>query len=255
MSRRISDLKVISSKRINSDFSVIELTSELKMPSMKPGQFAQVRVDGSPATFLRRPISIHDFDPVKNTLKMLVQVVGPGTRKLSELRIGDAINVIFPLGNSFTIPEKPEKILLVGGGCGIAPLLFLAKALKTGGNKPDILLGFRSKDRIIEYDNYLETGTVYLATEDGSVGEKGVVTAHTIMSDSEYSRVYCCGPNAMMKAISTWAENKNITCEVSLENLMACGIGVCLCCVVNTKSGHKCTCVDGPVFNSKDLKW
>lgn len=256
MAKRIADLKVIGTRRLNNDFFIIELAGDQKLPEMKPGQFAQVKVEGSPSTFLRRPISLHDVDYGTNTLKLLVQVAGEGTRRLSELNNGEYVNIIYPLGNSFTVPSQNEKILLVGGGCGVAPLLFLAKTLKSSGFTFDILLGFRNKERIIEYDQYLSLGRVYMTTEDGSVGEKGFVTNHSVMvEDNKYTRVYCCGPEAMMKAVARWARQNNAECEVSLENLMACGIGVCLCCVVDTTKGHLCTCTEGPVFNINDLKW
>jgi dihydroorotate dehydrogenase electron transfer subunit len=255
MTKRIEDLKIIENKRLNSDFFVLELTGNEKIPNLKPGQFAQVRIDGSQETFLRRPISIHDVDYGNNTFKLLIQIAGKGTEKLSKLKTGDFLNLIYPLGNSFTFPEKNEKVLLVGGGCGVAPLLFLGKYLKLNGCIPDILLGFRNSDRIIEFEEYLEIGKVYLTTEDGSRGEKGFITKHSIFSSGRYDRIYCCGPDSMMRAIAGYCRKNSINCEVSLENLMACGIGACLCCIVDTVKGNLCTCIDGPVFNITELKW
>jgi dihydroorotate dehydrogenase electron transfer subunit len=255
MSKRIEDLEVIENKRLNDDFFILELSGNTKIPDFKPGQFAQVRVDGSPETFLRRPISIHDVDYERNTFKILIQIAGKGTKKLSELGTGDNLNLIYPLGNSFSLPAENEKALIIGGGCGIAPLLFLGKYLKLNGNVPDILLGFRNKARIIEFDEYLKIGEVLVTTEDGSMGEKGYVTSHSVFSTRQYNRIYCCGPDTMMKAIATYCKNKDILCEVSLENLMACGIGACLCCIVDTVKGNLCTCIEGPVFNVNDLKW
>lgn len=255
MSKRIEDLEVIENKRLNDDFFILELSGNAKIPDFKPGQFAQVRVDGSPETFLRRPISIHDVDYERNTFKILIQIAGKGTKKLSELGPGDNLNLIYPLGNSFSLPAENEKVLIVGGGCGIAPLLFLGKYLKLNGNVPDILLGFRNKVRIIEFEEYLKIGKVLVTTEDGSLGEMGYVTSHSVFSARRYNRIYCCGPDTMMKAIATYCKNNDILCEVSLENLMACGIGACLCCIVDTVKGNLCTCIEGPVFNVKDLKW
>jgi dihydroorotate dehydrogenase electron transfer subunit len=134
-------------------------------------------------------------------------------------------------------------------------LLFLGKYLKKNGYDPDILLGFRSGDRIIEYDEYIELGEVYLTTEDGSRGEKGLVIEHPILRSSRYEMIYCCGPDQMMKAVAKYSAEHKINCEVSLENLMGCGFGACLCCVVETVKGNLCTCTDGPVFNTNDLKW
>lgn len=255
MAKRIEDLKVIDNKRLNNDFFILELLSGSKLPDLKPGQFAQVKVEGSSETFLRRPISIHDVDIERNTFKLLVQEVGKGTKTLSKLERGSLLNLIYPLGNSFSLPDKNEHILLVGGGCGVAPLLYLGKYLKSNGYALDVLLGFRNSERILEYNEYLKIGEVFLTTEDGSSGEKGYVTNHSVLLSRRFDRVYCCGPDSMMKAIAHYCNKNNIACEVSLENLMACGIGACLCCVVDTVSGNRCTCTEGPVFNINELKW
>jgi dihydroorotate dehydrogenase electron transfer subunit len=255
MIKRVEDLKVIENKRINDDFFILELAGDTIIPDLKPGQFAQVKVDGSSDTFLRRPISIHDVDYKNNTFKLLIQIAGKGTLKLSELKKGDNLNLIYPLGNSFSLPSEGEQVLLAGGGCGIAPLLLLGRYLNSKGFIPDILLGFRNSSRIIEYEEYVKIGKVFVTTEDGSMGEKGYITSHSVFSERHYDRICCCGPDTMMKAIATYCRKRNILCEVSLENLMACGIGACLCCVVDTVKGNLCTCIDGPVFNIKDLKW
>jgi len=255
MAKRIEDLRIVERESLNKDFFILKLAGDTEIPEMKPGQFAQVRVDGSRDTFLRRPVSIHDVDYAGNTFKLLIQIAGKGTLVLSRLKEGDSLNLIYPLGNSFTLPGNGEKILLIGGGCGIAPLLFLAKHLNAHGFIPDILLGFRNRERIIEYDEYKNAGNVFLTTEDGSMGEKGYVTTHSVLQTGTYSRVYCCGPAPMMKAVAGFSKKKRIICEVSLENLMACGFGVCLCCTVETVRGNLSTCVDGPIFNTNDLKW
>lgn len=255
MAKRTLDFQIIDNKQLKKDFCILELLSPEALPEMYPGQFVQVKVDSSPGTFLRRPFSVHDVDYKKNTIKLLVQIAGKGTLALSLLKKGDSINLILPLGNSFSRPAEGEKILLIGGGCGVAPLLFLAKYLKSNDYKFDILMGFRSRDRIIEYDDYEKLGRVFLTTEDGSKGEKGYVTHHSLLKKEKFDRIYCCGPDSMMKAVASYAGKNDINCEVSLENLMACGIGVCLCCVVNTVKGNICTCTDGPVFNINDLQW
>ena len=255
MAKTILDFQVIDNKQISKDFFILELSSGLTLPEINPGQFVQVRIDGSPGTFLRRPFSVHDINPATNSIKLLIQVAGEGTKALSFKRKGDILNIILPLGNSFSLPPKNTKTLLVGGGCGVAPLLFLAKYLKSNNCEFNVLMGFRNSDRIIEYEEYSKLGHVYLTTEDGSEGEKGFVTHHSILSDKKFDRIYCCGPESMMKAVAEYSQLHKIHCEVSLENLMACGIGVCLCCVVNTIDGNVCTCTDGPVFNINNLKW
>lgn len=255
MAKRIEDFTVTGNRFLNNDIFILDLMGSSPLPELKPGQFAQVKVEGSSGTFLRRPLSIHDVDYRKNTISLLVQLAGEGTITLSRLRNGEKLNLIYPLGNSFSLPSKDEKILLAGGGCGIAPLLFLGKFLKSNGYNPEFLLGFRNISRIIEYDECLETGPVSLATEDGSKGEKGFITDHSVLKEKHFDRIYCCGPELMMKSVADYCRKNNTECEVSLENLMACGIGVCLCCVVNTVNGNVCTCTEGPVFNIKVLKW
>ncbi len=159
MAKRIEDLIIKENRSLSKDVFVLELTANNYLPELKPGQFVQAKVEGSPETFLRRPLSVHDVDYEKNTIKLLVQVAGKGTETLSKLKTGEVLNLIYPLGNSFTLPGENERILLAGGGCGVAPLLYLGKYLKSKGYKPEILLGFRNSDRIIEYDEYLQSGT------------------------------------------------------------------------------------------------
>jgi len=255
MTKRIESLRIIENKRLNKDIFTLELSSPGRIPEMKPGQFVQLKIEGSPGTFLRRPFSVHDVNYPQNTFKILVQIAGRGTDTLSRLGNGDLLNLIYPLGNSFTLPEKDKKVLLVGGGCGIAPLLFLGKYIKSTGFAPDILLGFRDSTRIIEYDEYSELGRVFLTTEDGSLGKEGIVTDHPVLMSEGYGTIYCCGPESMMHVVAGYCKAKGIKCEVSLENLMGCGIGACLCCVVDTVRGNLCSCTDGPVFNINDLKW
>jgi dihydroorotate dehydrogenase electron transfer subunit len=257
MAKFVSDVLIVENKLLNADFCVIEVESAVSLPEFKPGQFVQVKVDNSPETFLRRPISIHDVNTAQNRFKMLIQTLGKGTQTLHNLKAGNYLNVIAPLGNGFSLPsiENEKKVILVGGGTGIAPLLFLGKYLKNNGFKPEFLLGFRNCERVILTDEYASIGTVHITTEDGSVGEKGVVTNHSIFGDKNIGMMYCCGPDAMMKAVAKHCINNNIDCEVSLENLMACGYGVCLCCVVDSVRGNICTCTEGPVFNVKELKW
>ena len=257
MAKRIEDFKIEENHRLNNDIFILELSGNSYFPSLKPGQFAQVKVEGSPETFLRRPISIHDVDYERNTIKLLIQIAGKGTERLSNLKKGETINIIYPLGNSFSLPAENSQILLIGGGCGVAPLLHLAQVLSQDLNDVSILLGARSVVDLVELDQYALFGKLFTTTEDGSHGERGFVTDHTLFFDEldQFARIYCCGPEPMMKAVAAKAKAKTVNCEVSLENTMACGFGVCLCCVTETIQGHKCVCTDGPVFNTKQLKW
>ena len=234
---------------------LLRLRSEQPLPDIAPGQFVQVRVDGSPSTYLRRPISIHNVDFQRNEIALLVQQVGEGTRHLAAAAVGDLINMVLPLGNGFTLPESGEKVALVGGGIGIAPLFYLAKVLNDRGIRPVLLLGGKSKSDLLRLADYQQLGDTFVTTEDGSLGEKGFVTAHSVWQKERFDKVYVCGPKPMMKAVAKLAAEKDTWCEVSLENLMACGLGACLCCVEDTVDGHVCVCKEGPVFNTRRLKW
>ncbi len=255
MKKRIEDLTVTENRRLAESFFVIKVLSPEVLPEIEPGQFVQALVTESPATFLRRPLSVHDVNRQENTISLLVQIAGPGTERLSRLTPGDKLNLVYPLGNSFTLPSEGEKVLLTGGGCGMAPLLYLGRRISESGVEPHFALGFRNSSRILPYDEFSELGPVYLSTEDGSKGARGFVTDIPAFMDKEWDRVYCCGPEPMMKAVAEVCRKREIFCEVSLENLMACGLGICLCCVVPTTSGNLCSCTDGPVFNINDLKW
>jgi dihydroorotate dehydrogenase electron transfer subunit len=182
MAKRIEDLLIVENKRINDDFFILELSGNNYFPELKPGQFVQVKVEGSRETFLRRPFSIHEVDYERNIIKLLIQIAGKGTETLSKLKKGDNLNIIYPLGNFFSLPSENDQILLIGGGCGVAPLLFLGKYLRSNGHKPDILLGFRNSERIIEYEEYTKIGQVFLTTEDGSEGERGFATDHSVFT-------------------------------------------------------------------------
>ena len=256
MKKFILDLTVNENIRLNEQYVLLKLTSPSLLPQMLPGQFAEIRVDGSSTTFLRRPISIHYVDRDKNEVWLLIQLVGDGTRRLAQVRQGELLNVVLPLGNAFTMPEKPSnKLLLVGGGVGTAPLLYLGEELVKNGHQPTFLLGARSKKDLLQLDEFCKYGEVHTTTEDGSHGEKGYVTQHSLLSNIAFEQIYTCGPKPMMVAVAKYAKSNRIACEVSLENVMACGVGACLCCVENTSEGHLCVCKEGPVFNINKLLW
>ena len=249
--KKIIDFVVKETQRLNEDTILLVLHSD-ELPEIHPGQFVNVQVNQAPV-LLRRPLSVHDVDTEKGLLSLFIKMVGCATSALGELHPGDKLNVILPLGNSFNVPQT-GKHLLIGGGCGIAPLLYLAKKMYQRGIKPVILFGARSRRDILRQQEYEKYGEVYYTTEDGSYGEQGYPTRHSILK-STFDAVYCCGPEAMMKAVARYANQKNIDCYVSLENTMACGIGACLCCVTQTTEGHKCVCTDGPIFHIKELTW
>jgi dihydroorotate dehydrogenase electron transfer subunit len=257
MKKFVHDFEVVSNTRLNAQHFVIVLLCSEKLPEIHPGQFVEVLISKSPATYLRRPFSIHDIDYQKNTISLLVKQLGEGSAKLGTMASGEILNLIYPLGNGFTLPSS-GNVLLVGGGCGVAPLLILAKQLKKDGIQIATLIGGRGSDDILQAEEYEKLGEVFITTEDGSLGEKGMVTAHSLFNRElkRFSHIYTCGPEPMMKAIAALASIQGIPCQVSLENTMACGFGVCLCCVVETRDGNKCVCTEGPVFDAGYLaKW
>lgn len=254
---KVLDFIVRSNERLNDKNHLIKVTPENgePLPEMFPGQFVQILVNNSHDVFLRRPVSINNIDLDNNELWILVKRVGEGTEKICNLVSGDTMNIIFPLGNSFSIPEKKTNTLLVGGGVGTAPLLFLGKKLSEKGYKPAFLLGGRTESDILQLSDFEQYGDVYCTTEDGSFGEKGFVTGHSVLQKNRFDFIYTCGPKPMMVAVAKHANSNGIDCEASLENLMACGFGACLCCIEKTVSGNVCTCTEGPVFNIKELTW
>lgn len=256
MKKYILDLVVSENIQLNDNYVLLKMSAPTELPDMLPGQFAELEVEGSSKTFLRRPISINFIDKDNNEVWFLIQLVGDGTRHLAAVKRGQTINVILPLGNSFTMPENAsERLLLVGGGVGTAPMLFLGEQLSKKGFTPNFLLGARSQNDLLQLNEFTQYGNVFTTTEDGSMGEKGYVTQHSLLSTQTFNKIYTCGPKPMMMAVAKYAKTNNIECEVSLENTMACGFGVCLCCVENTTEGHICVCKEGPVFNIKKLLW
>ena len=255
--KKILDLTLRSTERISDRHVLMKLTHDEPLPEMLPGQFVEVRIDQTPSVFLRRPISICFVDRTANELWLLVATIGDGTRWLGSLLPGDTVNCVLPLGNGF---EKPSgktagsKLLLIGGGVGVAPLLYLGAMLKDQDREVTFLLGGRSAKDVLLLDEFKKYGRVCVTTEDGTLGEKGFVTNHSVLSD-DFDKIYTCGPTPMMKAVARYANEKGIDCEASLENMMACGLGACLCCVEKTTEGNLCVCKEGPVFNIKRLLW
>lgn len=252
----ILDLKVVSVERLNEKNVLIKLTHDADLPDMKPGQFVEVRVDGSASTYLRRPISINFVDKERNELWLLVAEVGDGTRTIAAVKPGDTLNCVFPLGNGFTYPvSASDSLLLIGGGVGVAPLLYFGMLCKERGIAVTFLLGARTASDLLELDEFKKYGDVFVTTEDGSMGEKGYVTNHSILHERHFNHISTCGPKPMMVSVAKYARTANIRCEASLENLMACGVGACLCCVEKTTEGNLCVCTEGPVFDVNQLLW
>lgn len=225
-----------------------------------PGQFLSMYTnDGS--KLLPRPISICEIDRERGTLRVVYRVTGEhtGTKQFSLMEAGDEISVIGPLGNGFPL-EKAEgkRAFLMGGGIGIPPILELAKQLKC--DKKQIIAGYRDQHTFLR-EAFEENGALYIATEDGSVGTKGTVMDAIRENGLEADIIYACGPAPMLRAIKAYAKERGITCYISLEERMACGIGACLACVCQSKDvdphsnvHNKRICKDGPVFLSTEVE-
>ena len=255
MKKFLIDFKIVKNERLSDSYSLFVLEPiNGELPEMQPGQFVQVEVPNSKSTYLRRPISINYVDYANNQLWLLVRKAGEGTSSLMKLAESDVVNLMLPLGNGFTI-FPGETMLLIGGGVGVAPLLYLGKKAKEAGANVKFLLGARTENDLLELEQFESVGDVFVSTENGGKGEKGFVTQHSVLNSGSFSRIACCGPMPMMKAVAKIAKDKSIECEVSLENVMACGLGACLCCVEDTVEGNVCVCKEGPVFNIKRLKW
>lgn len=257
MKKHIIDFKVVENLPIHRLYSLLKLTPAdgSAIPPSVPGQFVQVACPDSPTTFLRRPISINFIDKDKNQLWLLIRKAGDGTESLCASVEGQILNMIFPLGGGFSFPEdRSAKILLVGGGVGIAPMAYFGSELKSRGYAPEFLIGARSEGDLLELDFLRSIGEVHVSTDNGSAGHHGLAPANPAMF-RQWDYVYCCGPKPMMVAVANVARERGIQCEVSLENMMACGLGACLCCVEKTVKGNVCVCTEGPVFNIKELTW
>lgn len=256
--KQIRDMSIVSNERIGDNYLHITVTPQdgQVLPEILPGQFVNILIPSSKNTFLRRPISVNDVDYSENLLHLLVRKAGEGTRSLEQMSAGMTLNMVLPLGNTFPVDDITDKrILLIGGGVGVAPLLYYGRYLKSHGAHPTFVLGARSEKDLLELEKFSEISGVHVATEDGSRGTKGFVTNCEILQERDFDKWICCGPLPMMKAVAAMAEKQNVSCYVSLENVMACGLGACLCCVEKTKKGNVCVCTEGPVFDIKDLKW
>lgn len=252
--KEIQTMRVVACTPLAGANYLLRLAPEegKSLPPMYAGQFVQVLPPGG-MTLLRRPISVCHVEA--SELWLLVARVGRGTVAITSVEAGDELSLVLPLGNTFDLNEA-QRPLLVGGGVGIAPMLMLAEAFARRGIRPLLLMGGRSKAHMPLMDELSRLGDLHCTTEDGSLGYQGRVTDHPLWQSEHFDCVYSCGPMPMMRAVATLALERGIRCEVSLENMMACGIGTCLCCVQDTVSrGNLCTCTEGPVFDAREVKW
>ncbi len=229
--------------------------------SFLPGQFVNIKVSEGYIPLLRRPFSVHRVDPNGTWFEILIQVIGQGTAQLAKHSVGDQLSVLGPLGNPFSIPEPCTEAVLLAGGLGIAPLLFLAQGLSQRNIPAKLLYGNKSQSTICCLDDFDALKIPYvLATDDGSVGFKGTVIdlfrAEQKRISSPAPAIYACGPTPMLRELQPVMAQLGWSCQVSLETMMACGFGTCLGCVVNSSDSNnpfKYVCKDGPVFNIDEI--
>ncbi len=259
---RLHQVELIESTAVTADVTRLVFSAPEVAKLARPGQFLHVKVGGEDAFYLRRPISIHDV--IEDRMVLLVRRVGYGTNWLADRPVGSAIDLIGPLGTGFDSTLAGAQSLVVGGGIGCGPLLYLLRSLKVRETPGTYIVGGRHAADLFSIEDFSSVAKdVLIATDDGSQGHKGLVTellASELNDTSrKYEAIFACGPEPMLKAVSAIAAEHGIPCEVSVEALMACGIGVCLSCVhkaqVDGSTEYVRVCKEGPVFNTRSLVW
>ena len=214
----------------------------------RSGQFINIELEGK---FLRRPISVSDYDAT--TITIIYKVVGRGTEQMRAMTAGQKLDILTGLGNGFSTENEAERPLLVGGGVGVPPLYNLAKRLLSEGKHPTVVLGFNTKEEVFYAEEFKALGVdVFVATADGSMGIKGFVTDAIREAAIEFDYLYTCGPLPMLKALY---DNTSVDGEYSFEERMGCGFGACMGCTCKTKYGNKRICKDGPVLKREEIIW
>jgi len=274
----IEDAEIIRNDRLTKNIYSLILYSPLISNEAKPGNFVQIKISDTDFPLLRRPFSIaNKIDD--GSIEIIYKIKGLGTNLLSKKCIGEKINLIGSLGNTFSIGmneiisstkqnlgthrDTPQNLILIAGGMGIAPIIFLASTLKEIGINFQIIYGAKTKSELIYIDLLrIYTDNILLITDNGSYGKKGLVTEFVVeeLKNEKYTgeyhnklKFFACGPHPMLKEIGRICNQLSIDCEISLEENMACGFGACMGCVTNTLTGYKRVCSEGPIFQAKEL--
>ena len=214
----------------------------------RSGQFINIELEGK---FLRRPISVADYDA--KTITIIYKVVGRGTEQMKGLKVGTQLDILTGLGNGFDTANSAKRPLLVGGGVGVPPMYNLCKRLIAEGKQPQVIMGFNTSAEVFYYDEFKALGVdVYCSTADGLMGTKGFVTDVIREKSLEFDYLYTCGPLPMLKALY---DNTSVDGEFSFEERMGCGFGACMGCTCKTKYGNKRICKDGPVLKREEIIW
>lgn len=253
------NVRIVKNKKVGSDYYLMVLHSPVISNTIKPGQFLQLKVSSKKTydPILRRPFSIHDIDRKEKNISILYRSIGRGTKLMANFEKGKIVDVLGPLGNGFSTDIANKKILILGGGMGIAPLYPLSNELSFD-NQVQVLIGGNTQDDIKYFMNIFSKIKVEIesCTIDGSCGYKGnIIDLWEINRSRKYDFLYACGPEPMLVKVQDLSKKYNISGEVSLEEHMGCGIGVCLSCVCQTIEGNQRVCKEGPVFSLGKVKF
>jgi dihydroorotate dehydrogenase electron transfer subunit len=255
-SRLVERVRVVANERLAPGVGLLTLRAPLIRERVAPGQFVHLRIARDADFILRRPFSVHGT--THDGIRILYQILGRGTLALAEKRAGDEMDALGPLGTGFRIPAGIAHALVVGGGLGAAPLAMLAEVLAERGVAVTVALGAPTHERLLALDRFeVVARELLLATDDGSRGQRGFVTTlvEGALASTKPDVTYVCGPEPMARIVATQCARGGVPCQVSLERLMACGVGACLSCVVETTRGLKRACCDGPVFDAEEVVW
>ena len=243
-------LKIVGNKKLCPRFFCLSLDAPSLLNKIQPGQFLHIKVSDGFEPFFRRPFSVYR---AKKYVEIFYEPVGPGTRLLSLKKTGEELDVLGPLGNHFSPPAGGIKqVVMIAGGIGIAPFLILSDRLAKKGYELILLYGGRTKEHVYSMKEFKQNGCqIFVATDDGSAGIKGRVSKlfSEINPDPQTTMMYTCGPHPMLAAVKEFSRKNNLRCEASCEEVMACALGACLGCSIETSSGYKTVCYDGPVFD------
>lgn len=264
-------VQILSKEEVAPNIFLIKLSVPSVSQDALPGQFIHIKCSKDNYPLLRRPISIHRIDKEKGEIYILFQAKGEGTNLLTQRAVGDDLDIMGPIGNGFTIYTESKKIIIVGGGIGVAPLLALTEKLLTEGKELLVLIGASKKEMVINEESIKNLGAkIEVATDDGSYMYKGLVTdllEKTIKEGWLADQVFACGPKPMLRKVADITSRANIHCQVSLEERMGCGIGACMTCVCKIKIKikekqtdkeeyqYKRVCIDGPIFEASEVIW
>lgn len=255
--------KLTKKEQLKQDIFKFSVYAPSIVNNSKPGNFIEIKVSEQTEPFLRRPISIYNLNREEGILEFIFQVKGKGTQILSKKNEGELIDIIGPLGYGTFKYEEYKNLAIIGGGIGVFPLYELAKSAKTYNKYIKTYLGFRSKDFVVLEDEFTNVSDeLTITTDDGSYSEKGFAINYLEkdIENGKIDSIFACGPLPMLKAVQKLAIEKNIPCQISLEEKMACGVGVCLGCAVKTAKSPKDApeyihvCKAGPVFNAQDVE-